>query len=274
MLPRMIAFCLLSASCALAQSQPPAPGPRVLSQEQQQQREAESPNPEPNQPVPPPPVAPSASVSPPPSDAPSGNTEAKQDQPSPKDQEWWYATLPDWLMLAVTVALAFLAYWQYQTSTRTNELTTAIERSYVSIGELKLASENFSNGVSVRVPVINKGRTPAHFNRVNIKAGWFTKGTPPNPIDTSENLEPDAFVGSESETAYVVDFDHLRLNPELAKSVEAEVIELWVFVHIEYRDSVSTHPRETGVAGRWSARSKTFVVGSDRTHNYMRDKKT
>jgi hypothetical protein len=190
------------------------------------------------------------------------------------DAGWWSATLPDWIVAVFSIVIAVIAIFQWHATRQTNELTTAIERAFVSPGLVEIARMEDGKDIQVLVPLKNSGRATAHVSVMATSFHVLKPGETP-PVITPDRLPREdtaVFIPSDQTHPFVVTWQSSAPTDENITSLRDSQKVAWIVGHMEFSDEIAPFASAIGYARKLTFENGKFqfVGTSDSRLNYLR----
>jgi hypothetical protein len=192
--------------------------------------------------------------------------------------QWWTATWADWTMAAFALAVAIISYLQKQATDRTNQLLALIERSYIAPTHTQIKVLQPGKVVSIRVSLMNSGRSSAVITKGLLKLWCGPTGLRPVPIAADEGTDEHVvdtgvtFIPPGLQHSLDVTFDSWIPNDTDYRAIDTGRMQLWVVAHCEWRDDLS-QPRVVRFARRWDPLLRQFITVNDRFYHEVPDER-
>jgi len=190
----------------------------------------------------------------PPDDSAAEHQEAASLLDSAKDLD------PNWFIAALTLALFVVAFGEWKLNRTTLALTTAIERAWVGVTDVRLYSFEANAHMRASVTFKNTGNTPAYIKQVRIRVDIIGKDRLPQlpavpDYGDEEALLVEAVIMPGEESTTYPDYTGLPpLQEHVVNDVKARNANLYVYGCVEYRDKLMPdRPRLTRFARRYDA---------------------
>jgi len=255
----LIAVFLLSVAVSAQASQPPAPSGGESRSAIQHQSTSQNQEGGANQdPISPPETAriqpePSSNQNPP-TNSTAEHQQAASLLDGAKDLD------PNWIIAALTLALFVVAFGEWKLNRTTLALTTAIERAWVGVTDVRLYAFEADAHMRVSVTFKNTGNTPAYIKQVRIRVDIIGKDRLPQlpaipDYGSEEPLLVEAVIMPGEESTTYPDYSGLPpLRDFVVNDVKARNANLYVYGCVEYLDKLMPdRPRVTRFARRYDA---------------------